>query len=115
MARRLDVSPRGVSHVKARDEQHGARTSVKRGGYRRSRVAGLEPQRRTWIQQDAEWTLGEWRERVAQHGVVIPTTAVWQPLDPWHLTRQQNPARQRARTRSRAGDASRVAIPLTPA
>jgi transposase len=57
MARRLEVSPRWVYHVKARYEQSGARTSLKLGGYRRSRVADMEPQIRAWNQRDADVTL----------------------------------------------------------
>ena len=111
IARRLDVSPRGVSHVKARDEQSGARTSVKLGGYRRSRLADMAPQIRAWVQKDAELTLVEWRDKLAAHGVGIQTTAWWQSLDTWQLTLQKNAARPRARTRRRAGSTSRVESP----
>jgi transposase len=108
IARRLEVSPRWVYHVKARYEQSGARTSLKLGGYRRSRVADMEPQIRAWIQKDADLTLVELREKLAEHGVVIKTTALWHQLDKWKLTLKKNAARQRARTRRRAGGTSRV-------
>ena len=108
MARRLEVSRRWVYHVKARYEQSGARTSLKLGGYRRSRVADMEPQIRAWLQQDADLTLVELSDRLAEHGVVITTTALWYQLDKWNLTLKKNAARQRARTRRRAGGTSRV-------
>jgi transposase len=108
IARRLEVSPRWVYHVKARYEQSGARTSLKLGGYRRSRLADVEPQIRAWVQTDADLTLVELREKLAEHGVVINTTALWHQLDKWKLTLKKNAARQRARTRRRAGSTSRV-------
>jgi transposase len=106
MARRLEVSPRWVYHVKHRYEQSGVRTSLKLGGYRRSRVAGMEPQIRAWIKKDADLTLVELSERLADHGVVIKTTALWHQLDKWTLTLKKNTARQRARTRRRTGGTS---------
>jgi transposase len=108
IARRLEVSLRWVYHVKNRYEQSGARTSVKLGGYRRSRVADMEPQIRAWLAQDADVTLAELSARLAAHGVVIKTTALWHQLDKWDLTLKKNAARQRARTRGRAGGTSRV-------
>ena len=108
IARRLEVSPRWVYHVKNRYEQSGAHTSLKLGGYRRSRVADMERQIRAWIKKEADLTLGELSQRVAEHGVVINTTAWWHQLDKWNLTLKKNAARQRARTRRRAGGTSRV-------
>lgn len=108
IARRLEVSPRWVYHVKRRYEQSGARTSLKLGGYRRSRVADMEPQIRAWITKDADVTLAELSARLAEHGVVIKTTALWRQLDQWNLTLKKTAARQRARTRRRAGGTSRV-------
>ena len=109
IARRLEVSLRWVYHVKARYENSGARTSLKLGGYRRSRVADMEPQIRAWLQQDADLTLVELREKLAAHGVVIKTTALSHQLEKWQLTLKKNPARQRARARRRAGGTSRMA------
>ena len=106
IARRLEVSPRWVYHVKNRHEQSGARTSLKLGGYRRSRAAEMEPQIRAWIKKDADLPLVELSERLAEQGVVIKTTALWHQLDKWNLTLKKNTARQRARTRRRTGGTS---------
>jgi transposase len=108
ISRRLEVSLRWVYHVKARYERDGERTPLQLGGYRRSRVAGMEPQIRAWIKKEVDLTLVELSERLAAQGVVIKTTALWHQLDKWNLTLKKNPARQRARARGREGTASRM-------
>jgi transposase len=109
IARRLEVSPRWVYHVQERYERSGARPSLKLGGYRRSRVADMEPQLRAWSITDAALPRVELRERLAAHGVVIQPPALWHQLDQGDLTLKKNAARQRASTRRRAGGTSRVA------
>ena len=108
ISRRLEVSLRWVYHVKDRYEQDGERTPLQLGGYRRSRVAGMEPQIRAWIKKEVDLTLAELSERLAAQGVAIKTTALWHQLDKWNLTLKKNPARQRARARGREGGASRM-------
>jgi transposase len=108
IARRLEVSLRWVYHVKNRYERDGERAAQKLGGYRRSRVAEMEPQIRAWITKEVDMTLVELGERLAAQGVVIKTTALWHQLDKWKLTLKKNPARQRARARRREVGASAV-------
>lgn len=86
IANRLEVSLRWVYHVKDRYEKEGERAAQKLGGYRRSRVAAMEPRIRAWIGAQVDMTLAELRERLAEHGVTIKTTALWHQLDKWNLT-----------------------------
>lgn len=109
MANRLEVSLRWVYHVKDRYEKEGERAAQKLGGYRRSRVAAMEPRIRAWIGAQVDMTLAELRERLAEHGVTIKTTALWHQLDKWNLTLKKNSTRQRARTRRRETGTGRVA------
>jgi transposase len=94
---------------KDRYEQSGERGARRLGGYRRSRVAALEPQVRAWLHERVDLTLAELSARLAQHGVVIKTTALWRQLNKWGLTFKKNSARQRAVARRRAGRAARMA------
>ena len=107
-ARRFEVSVRWVDEVKRRHRVHGERESRPVGGYRRSRVAGLEPQLRAWIKAEADLTLAQLCERLADQGVTIQPSALWHQLDHWKLTYNKNSARQRARARRRAGGAARL-------
>lgn len=97
IARRLEVSLRWVYHVKDRYEQDGERAAQPLGGYRRSRVAEMEPRIRAWISAHVDLTLAELCERLAEHGIMIKTIALWHQLDKWNLTLKKNAARQRAR------------------
>ena len=107
-ARRFEVSVRWVDEVKRRQRVHGERESRPVGGYRRSRVAGLEPQLRAWIKAEADLTLAQLCERLADQGVTIQPSALWHQLDHWKLTYKKNSTRQRARARRRAGGAARL-------
>lgn len=106
IARRFEVSVRWVDEVKRRFRRHAERCSRPVGGYRRSRAAELEPQIRAWIKEEADLTLAELCERLAEHGVMIKVPALWHQLDKWNLRLKKNPARQRARARRRAGSAA---------
>lgn len=102
IARRFEVSVRWVDEVKRRFRQHAERCSRPVGGYRRSRVAQWESQIRAWIKKEADLTLAELCERLAQQGIMIKVPALWHQLDKWNLSLKKNPARQRARARGRA-------------
>jgi transposase len=115
IARRFEVSRMWVYRVRERWQKAGVRRSLPMGGYRRSRVAGLEPLVRNWIEQQADLTLAETCARLAERGVTIRVPALWHQLDKWGLTFKKNPARQRARARRRAAGAPRVASPPFPA
>jgi len=106
IAGRLEVSLRWVYHVKLRYERNGERAAQKLGGYRCSRVAGMESEIRRWIKEKVDLTLAELSEKLLEHGVVIKTTALWHQLDKWGLTLKKNPARSRARARRRAASAA---------
>lgn len=106
IARRLEVSPSWVYQVKQRYERQGERCAHQLGGYRRSRIADLEACIRGWLDQRVDLTLAELSARLAQHGVIIKSTALWHQLDKWGLTFKKNSARQRAVARRRASRAT---------
>jgi transposase len=102
IARRFEVSRVWVYQVRDRFLSDGERGPLPVGGYRRSRVADLEPTLRGWIKEQADLTLAEMCERLADQGIQIKVPALWHQLDNWGLSFKKNPARQRARTRGRA-------------
>jgi len=103
IARRYEVSRVWVYQVRDRFQKTGQRSSLPMGGYRRSRIAGMEQQIRAWIKAEADLTLAEMCRRLAEHGIEIKVPALWHQLDKWDLSFKKNPARQRARALGRAG------------
>jgi transposase len=108
IARRLEISRVWVYRVRNREQKTGKRTSFQIGGHRRSRAADLKSEICAWIENEPDLSLAELCERLAKHGVVIKTGALWHQLNKWNLTFKKNPARQRARTPGRATGAPRV-------
>ena len=108
IASRFEVSVRWVDEVKRRYLRHGERSSRPVGGYRTSRIAGMERQIRAWIKKEADLTLAEICERLSQHGIMIKVPALWHQLNKWGLSFKKNPARQRARARRREESAAGV-------
>ena len=108
IARRLEVSRVWVYQVRDREQKTGKRTSFQIGGHRRSRVAELESVLRAWIEAEPDLVLSELSERLAGQGVLIKPGALWHQLNKWNLTFKKNLARQRARARGRAADATRM-------
>ena len=108
IARRLEVTRVWVYQVKDRFESSGERCSHRVGGYRRSRLADKEALLHSWIKKQPDLTLAEICQRLAEHGIAIKVPALWHQLDKWNLSFKKNPARQRARTRGRAGSADAV-------
>jgi Transposase. len=102
IARRFEVSRIWVYQVRHRVQATGERSSLRIGGYRRSRLADSEPVLRSWIAAEPDLTLTELQRRLAEQGVAIKIGALWHQLDKWNLTFKKNSARQRARTRGRA-------------
>jgi len=103
IARRFEVSRVWVYQVRYRLEVEGSRCSLPVGGYRRSRIAHLEPKLRAWIQAEPDLTLAQLSERLAkQEGITIKVPALWHQLDKWNLSFKKNPARQRASAQRRA-------------
>jgi len=115
VARRFEVSRMWVYRVRQRWQKSGVRGSLQMGGYRRSRLAALEPLVRHWIEEQADLTLAETCARLTEQGVTIGVPGLWHQLDKWGLTFKKNPARQRARARRRAAGAPGVAPPPFPA
>ena len=108
IARRFEVSRVWVYQVRDREQQTGQRTSFPLGGHRRSRLAEKEQALRAWIAAEPDLTLAELQKRLAQQGVTSKIGALWHQLNKWNLTFKKNSARQRARTRRRAGRAARM-------
>jgi transposase len=108
IARRFEVSRVWVHQVRERLQKEGKRSSLPMGGYRKSRIADMEPQIRAWIKKEVDLTLAEMCERLEEHGVIIKVSALWHQLDKWKLSLKKNPARQRARARRREGRTHRV-------
>ena len=106
IAQRFEVSRFYVYQVRDREQESGVRTSFQIGGHRRSRLEEAEPALRSWIAAEPGLTLEELRERLAVQGIAIKIGALWHQLNKWNLTFKKNAARQRARTRGRAGSAA---------
>ena len=108
IARRLEVSRVWVYRVQERREKTGQRTSHRMGGHRRSRLAEMESVLRAWIEAEPGLSLAELCERLEGQGVATKIGALWHQLSKWNLTFKKNAARQRARTRGRAGGAAHL-------
>ena len=108
IALRFEVSRVWVYQVRDRLRQTGERRSYPIGGHRRSRLAGLEPVLRAWIEAAPDLTLAEMQQRLSGRGVAIKLGALWHQLNNWNLSFKKNLARQRARARGRAADATRM-------
>jgi transposase len=108
IARRFEVSRVWVYQVRSRVQKTGKRCSFQIGGYRRSRLAEMEPVLRVWIAATPDLTLVELQQRLAQQGIAIKIGALWHQLNKWNLTFKKNSARQRASARGRAGGSARL-------
>ena len=95
IAKRYEVSRVWVYQVHNRLHQTEQRSSLPMGGRRRSRIAGMEPQIRACIQAEADLTLAEMCQRLAEHGIAIKVPALWHQLDKWNLSFKNPPARKR--------------------
>lgn len=104
IARRYEVSRVWVYQVRDRFAKTGERCSLPMGGHRRSRLADHEATLRGWIDEQPDLTLAQLCERLkAEHAIEIKIPALWHQLNKWNLSYKKNAARQRARTRGRAG------------
>lgn len=116
IAKRFEVSRVWVYLVRKRLEREGKRTSLPIGGHRKSVVASLEAELRSWIEAKPDVTLAEMCERlVAEHGVTLKAAALWHQLDKWGLSFKKNTARKRARAAGRAAGTVRVDPKAAPA
>jgi len=108
VAARFVVNVRTVEKLWKRYRETGSIMALPRGGYRRSRIAGMEDTLRAWIKAEPDLTLSGMCERLAEHGIAIKVPALWHQLNKWNLTFKKNPARQRAITRGRTAGAARM-------
>jgi transposase len=116
IAKRYEVSRVWVYLVRKRLEREDKRTSLPIGGYRKSVVASLEGEIRSWIEAKPDATLAEMCERLlAEHGVRLKASALWHQLDKWGLSFKKNSARQRARAAGRSAGTVRVDPKSAPA
>jgi len=97
IARRFEVSRDWVYQVRDRFESDGSRSGKQRGGYRKSRLAGMESQIRDWLKADPGLTLAQLCERLGEAGVDSKVPTLWHQMNKWNLSLKKNPARQRAR------------------
>ncbi len=102
IAKRFEVSRQWVYLVNDRFQCDGARSGLQRGGYRKSRVAGVESTMRQWLKAEPGLTLAQLCERLEEQGIVIKPSALWHQMNKWGLSLKKNPARQRARKAGRA-------------
>ena len=109
IARRYEVSRMWVYQVAKRLQATGERTSRQVGGYRRSRVANMQPTLMQWLRLEPDLTLAQLCERLAGHGIQIKSAALWHQLDKWGLSFKKSAARQRARSARRAAGAPAMA------
>lgn len=103
IAARFEVSREWVYQVKDRFKKEGLRHSFQIGGHRKSRLAPMENQIRSWIKEEADITLSELVDRISKQGIEIKAPALWHQLDKWGLSFKKNSTRQRARARRRPG------------
>lgn len=108
IAQRLEVSSVWVYQVRDRKLKTGLCTSFPIGGHRRSRIAELEPQLRSWIEAEPALSLNQLCDRLAKEEVAIKPGTLWHQLNKWNLTFKKNAARQRARARGRGPDAQQM-------
>mgnify|MGYP001600875863 CR=1 FL=1 len=109
VAKRFEVSRVWVYLVRKRLERQGQRSSLPIGGYRKSVVAPLEAELRSWIAAQPDVTLAEMCERLkAEHGVTLKAAGLWHQLDKWGLSFKKNSTRQRARAGGRAARTERM-------
>jgi transposase len=88
-----------VYQVKNRFNRDGIAHSFVIGGHRKSCLVPMQATLRQWIKDQADLTLNELCERLAEHGIAIKASALWRQLDKWGLSFKKNAARQRTGTR----------------
>ena len=99
LSRRFGVSKRSVERYWSRHVKTGSAAPKQRGGYRRSRLEGHGETLRRWIQEQADLTLAELRERLrTELNIKVGITALWCRLERLGLSYKKNAARRRARS-----------------
>ena len=85
IARRFEVSREWVYDVKSRFEKEGLRHSLRVGGHRVSCVAPMEEEIRDWIKEPPDLTLAELCGKIAEQGISIKPSGLWNQLNKWGL------------------------------
>jgi transposase len=94
IAKRLEVSRGYVYQVRDRWLKQGRPSSLPVGGYRRSRLAGMDVLLRAWIEAEPDLTLSQICARLAkEEGIQITVSGLWYRLSKWY------PLRKRIRVR----------------
>jgi transposase len=99
IACKLGVSRVWVYKVKRRFLERQERGSLRVGGYRRSRLAGMESTLSGWIAAAPTLTLAQMQELLEDAGVSVTIGALWHQLNKWNLTYATNARRRRAQSR----------------
>jgi len=98
LSRLYGVSKRSVERYWKRLMQEGTVEAKARGGYRRSRLEGLDQRLRLWIGEEPDLTLEQLRARLLDELVIaIGPTALWHRLEKLGLTFKKNATRSRTK------------------
>jgi transposase len=102
IARELGVSRVWVYKVKKRFLEKQERGALRVGGYRRSRLAGMESKLRGWITTVPTLTLAQMQDLLGKAGLSVTIGALWHQLNKWGLTYSVNARRRAERARGRS-------------
>lgn len=95
ISKRLEVSRGWVYQVRDRWLKQGRACSLPVGGYRRSRLAGMDVLLRAWIEAEPDLTLPRIRARlVEEKGIHITVPGLWHWLNKWNLWPKRKHARK---------------------
>ena len=98
LAKRFGICKRSVERYWSRQQETGSVAPKQRGGYRRSRLEGHDETLRGWIDEQADLTLEQLRERISTElGIELSVSALWYRLDRLGLSFKKNAPRGRAR------------------
>jgi transposase len=113
LARLFGVSKRSVERYWRRRRQTGSVAPSRRGGYRRSRLAGHDARLRAWIAAEPGLTLAELQARLRRTlRLRLGITALWHRLERLGLSYKKNAARRRAGPARRPGRPAALAAVL---
>ena len=110
LCRRLEVGRQFIYDVRDRLVEDGERSSRRRGGYRTSRLLGMEGVIGDWLKADPGLTLQALCDRLKRdQQIEIRIHGLWNQMNHWGLSLKKNPARQRARAAGRTAGAAGMA------
>jgi len=116
VAKRFGVSRSSVERFHKQYRRRGHWKPKRRGGYRKSALAGHGRRLRAWIAKTPDLTLEELRDLCARElNVSLGINALWHCIDKLGLSHEKNDARCRARQAGCAGGKARVEAPAAAA